>query len=406
MDVNKIRADFPILNRRINDKPLVYFDNAATTQKPRQVIDAVKQFYENYNANIHRGIHTLSEEGTEMYEKAREKVHNFVDAGPDYSSIFTRGTTESINFLAYAWGLDNLKAGDEIVLTVMEHHSNMIPWFFFLKRGVKIRYVDVDENGELNMNQFSEFIGKNTKVVSTIHMSNVLGTVNDVREIGKQARDAGATFIVDGAQSVPHLPISIKDIGADFYVFSGHKMLGPTGIGMLTGRTELLEKMNPFMFGGSMIKEVHKDVSTWADVPEKFEAGTPNIAGALGFGAAVDYLKKIGMENICQHEKELLKYIIDKMSAIPNMKIYGPKDLSKRTGVISFNYADIHAHDIASILDNNGVAVRSGQHCAQPLMERLGVNSTSRASFYVYNTKNEVDILVDSLKEAATVFGL
>jgi len=405
MDINRIREDFPILKRKINGKPLIYFDNAATTQRPQVVIDAVSEYYEKSNANIHRGIHTLSEEGTEQYEKAREKIHNFVNAGKRYQTIFTRGTTESINAVSYAWGLENLKPGDEIVLTIMEHHSNLVPWQFFMNRGVKIHYVDIDDNGELKMDQFQELVSKKTKVVSVSHMSNVLGTISNVKGIGKIAHDSNALFVVDGAQAAPHFTVNIKDINADFYAVSGHKMLGPTGIGALIGKKDILDKMNPFMFGGNMIREVHTTGSTWADPPAKFEPGTPHIAGAIGFGVAVDYLKNIGMENAMKHEKELLKYAMEKLDPIPNLTIYGPKEIEKRSGVISFNYAGIDAHDMSTILDNNGVAIRSGHHCTQPLMERLGVPATSRASFYIYNTRQEIDVLVGSLLEAKKVFG-
>ncbi|MBU0530783.1 MAG: cysteine desulfurase [Candidatus Aenigmatarchaeota archaeon] len=404
MDVNKIREDFPILKRKLNNKQLVYFDNAATSQRPRAVIDAVTEYYENHNANIHRGIHTLSEEGTEMYENARENIHNFVNAGKRYQTVFTHGTTEALNSIAYAWGLENLKEGDEIVLTIMEHHSNIVPWQFLMKKGVKIKYVDIDDNGELKMDQFKELVSKKTKIISVAHVSNVLGTINNVKEIGKIAKDAGALFVVDGAQAAPHIPVNIKDTGADFYTFSGHKMLGPTGIGVLIGRKEILEKMEPFMFGGSMIHEVHTTGSTWAESPEKFEAGTPNIAGAIGFNVAVDYLKRIGMDNVLKHEKELLKHAMEKIS-MPKLTIYGPKEVERRSGVISFNYSGMSAHDLATILDNNGIAIRSGHHCAQPLMERLKVPSTGRASFYIYNTIQEVDMLASSLQEAGKVFG-
>jgi len=403
MDVEKIRKEFPILGKKINGKPLVYLDNAATTQKPRQVIDAVSNFYEDQNANIHRGIHTLSRRCTEAYDEAREKIHDFVKAGEEYENVFTYGTTSSINSLAYAWGLQNLKQGDEIVLTIMEHHSNMIPWQFFLKRGIKIHYADIDENGELMMDQFQDLVNKKTKVVSVAHTSNLLGTINDVKRIGKIAHDAGALFVVDGAQAVPHMDVNLNRIDADFYAFSGHKMLGPTGIGALVGKTDILKKTDPFMFGGSMMKETHTTGCVWADPPEKFEAGTPNIAGAVGFAAAVDYLKKIGMDNVMSHGSGITRHVLSKLPS--GIKTYGPADIKKRNPVISFSHDKIDAHEIASILDNNGIAIRSGHHCAQPLTERLGVKFTARVSFYIYNTKKEADIFLDSLSEVVNKFG-
>lgn len=405
VDSEKIRKDFPILKRKVNGNQLVYLDNAATSQRPKAVIEAIQDFYNNYNSNIHRGIHHLSEEATDKYENSRERIANFVNA-KDYQTIFTRNTTESLNLIAYAWGLENLRSGDEIVLTIMEHHSNIVPWQFFKKIGVVIKYVDVNEDGTLKMKQFEEMITKKTKIVSTVHVSNALGTINDLSNIEKIAHDNGAIFVVDGAQSVPHIPVDVKKLKADFFAFSGHKMLGPTGIGVLCGKTELLEKMNPFMFGGDMIKEVFTTGSTWNDLPWKFEAGTPNIAGGIGLGAAVDYLKTIGMDNVREHEKELLKYAHKKLGAIEGLKIYGPEDVNKKSGVVTFTLGDIHPHDMATIVDNKGIAIRSGNHCTQPLHDRFSLTSTSRASFYIYNTKEEIDKLVEALEEARKVFGL
>lgn len=405
MNVEKIREDFPVLKRKVNDKPLIYLDNAASTQKPQVVIDAVKDFYENHYSNVHRGIHTLSEEATEQYEKIREKIHNFAGADENYQTIFTHGTTESINLISYAWGLQNLKAGDEIIISVMEHHSNVVPWHYFLDKGVKVNYIDMDENYELKLDHLQELINKNTKIVSLIHVSNVLGTINNVKEAGKIAKDNGSLFIVDGAQASPSIQVNIKDIQPDFYSFSGHKMLGPTGIGALMGRKELLEEMNPFMYGGNMINEVNKDGTTFAELPAKFEPGTPNIAGTIGFGAAIDYLNKIGMDNILDHERNLLKHALERLSEVPNLTVYGP-EVNKKIGIVSFTYSDIHPHDVATIVDNNGVAIRSGHHCAQILMKRLNIPATSRASLYLYNTKEEIDTFVNSLMEARKVFGV
>ena len=399
IDTKKIRRDFPILKRKVNGKPLVYLDNAATTQKPRQVIEKISDYYSNYNANVHRGIHRLSEEATEEYENSRAKAAKLVGAR-SYDIVFTKNTTESLNILAY-WALRTLKKGDEVVLTVLEHHSNIVPWQMLKEKGVKIKFVDVNEGGMLKMDQYSRLVTKNTKIVSVAHVSNVLGTINPVKEIGKLAHDTGALFVVDGAQSVPHMPVNVKQLGCDFLAFSSHKMLGPTGIGILYGMEETLNAVTPFLRGGDMIKEVHLEDTKWNDVPWKFEAGTPNVADTIGFGAAVDYLSKIGMTNVRKHEEDLTQYAIKKLD-MEKVKIYGPK--KNRGGAVSFEIEGVHPHDVATILDQEGIAIRSGHMCAQPLMERFGVTALSRASFYVYNTRKEVDKLAAGIEKVKKTF--
>lgn len=402
IDERKIRSDFPILSRQINGKQLAYLDNAATTQKPNQVIDVISDYYRNSNANIHRAVHTLGNEATEMYEGARGKIASFINASPR-EVIFTRNATEAINLVAFSFGA-GLKKGDEIITTLMEHHSNIVPWQMLESNGVKVRYVDVDEEGNLKLDQYNEFVNENTKIIAVAHASNVLGTINPVSSIAKIAHDAGALLVVDGAQGAPHMPVDVHALDADFYAFSGHKMLGPTGIGVLYGRRNLLEGMQPFLRGGDMIKEVYTTHTTFNDLPHKFEAGTPNIADTIGFGAALDYLANIGMENVLRHERALTKYALEKLSGINGLKIYGPLDTSMRTGAVSFNLADIHSHDVASILDDEGIAIRSGHSCAMPLMTRLGVPSVARASVYIYNTKEEIERLADALEKAASIF--
>jgi len=401
----RIREDFPILKQQVNDKPLIYFDNAATSQKPNSVIDAISNYYRHYNANIHRGIHKLAEEATVAHEEAREKVAKFINAKQTGEIIFTRNATEALNLVAHSWGRANVGKGDKIVLTIMEHHSNLVPWQLIAKeKGATVEYVQIDENGELRPDEVHELIDDSTKIVCVAHASNVLGTINPVKDIGRAAHRAGALFLVDAAQSVPHMPVNVRDIDCDFAAFSGHKMMGPTGIGVLYGKAELLEGMPPFLSGGEMIKEVHTTGATWKDLPYKFEAGTPNIAGAIGLGAAVDYLHGIGMESVHDHEKEITRYALGRMKEIEGLVIYGPMDVDHRVGVISFNLGDIHAHDLASILDEDGIAIRSGHQCAQPLMEFLRIPATSRASFYIYNTKQEVDVLVEALEKARKIF--
>jgi cysteine desulfurase/selenocysteine lyase len=401
----KIREDFPILKRRVNGKPLVYFDNAATSQKPSVVIEAIRRYYSEYNANIHRGIHKLAEEATLAHEEAREKVAKFINANRTEEIVFVRNATEAINLVAYTWGQTNIGSGDKIVLTIMEHHSNIVPWQLLAqKKNAKIEFVKIDEKGFLKLDEMREAIDENTKLVCVTHASNVLGTINPVSEIAKLAHNKGALVLVDAAQSVPHMRVNSREMDCDFMAVSGHKMLGPTGIGVLYGKTRLLENMPPFLGGGEMIKEVHTSGATWKDLPYKYEAGTPNIAGAIGLGAAVDYLRKIGMENVQEHEKEITGYAISKMSQVKGLTIYGPRDVEHRVGVVSFNLGDIHAHDLASIMDEEGIAIRSGHHCAQPLMEFLNIPAASRASFYIYNTKEEVDIFINALEKARKLF--
>jgi cysteine desulfurase/selenocysteine lyase len=401
----KIREDFPILKRRVNGKPLVYFDNAATSQKPSVVIEAIRRYYSEYNANIHRGIHKLAEEATLAHEEAREKVAKFINANRTEEIVFVRNATEAMNLVAYTWGQTNIGSGDKIVLTIMEHHSNIVPWQLLAqKKNAKIEFVKIDEKGFLKLDEMREAIDENTKLVCVTHASNVLGTINPVSEIAKLAHNKGALVLVDAAQSVPHMRVNSREMDCDFMAVSGHKMLGPTGIGVLYGKTRLLENMPPFLGGGEMIKEVHTSGATWKDLPYKYEAGTPNIAGAIGLGAAVDYLRKIGMENVQEHEKEITGYAISKMSQVKGLTIYGPRDVEHRVGVVSFNLGDIHAHDLASIMDEEGIAIRSGHHCAQPLMEFLNIPAASRASFYIYNTKEEVDIFINALEKARKLF--
>ena len=405
INVARIREDFPILKRQVNDKPLVYFDNASTSQKPNAVINAIYQYYREYNANIHRGIHKLAEEATLAHENARENVAKFINAKRTSEIVFTRNTTEALNLVAYTWGRANVGAGDKIVLTIMEHHSNTVPWLRLAKeKGAEVEFVKTDENGELRQDEVHEMIDERTKIVAVTHASNVLGTVNPVRDIGRVAHRFGALFLVDAAQSVPHMPVDVQDMDCDLAAFSGHKMLGPTGIGVLYGKSEYLEKMPPFLGGGEMIREVHTTGASWKDPPYKFEAGTPNVSGAIALGAAVDYLRGIGMKNVQDHEREITSYALDRMKPVEGLQIYGPKDVNRRVGVISFNLGDIHAHDLASILDEEGIAIRSGHHCAQPLMEFLQVPATSRASFYIYNTKEEVDVFIEALEKARKLF--
>ena len=406
-NLENIREDFPILDQEINGSPLTYFDNAASTQKPKAVINAIKNYYEHDHANVHRGVHSLSVRATELYEESRKKIAQFINANSPNEIIFTRGTTESINILAS--GLSGLvKQGDEILISTMEHHSNIVPWQVLTQEtGAELRYVDIDNNGELMLEQLDEHLatGK-VKLVAVSHVSNVLGTITDIQKVIKKCKDAGAKILIDGAQAVPHMKVDIGNLGCDFYAFSAHKMLGPTGVGVLWARKELLENMKPFQCGGDMIREVHKQETTWNDLPYKFEAGTPNVADVICFAAAIDYLTEIGMDNVRNHEIELTKYALEKMSKVKGLVIYGPNDTKKQGGVISFNFKDVHPHDVATIIDKNGVAIRSGHHCAQVLMDKLDVAATNRASFYIYNTKEEVDTLIDSLEQVAKVFKL
>src|SRR6266571_525500 len=402
-----IRHDFPILSRQVHGKPLVYLDSTASSQKPDAVIDAMSTYYRTYHANVHRGVYQISEEATAAMEKARVKVARFINARQSKQVIFTRNTTEGINLVAYSWGSVNISAGDLVVLTEMEHHSNLIPWQLLAQRtGARLEFVPVTDDGLLRLDIYEQLLQQQPKLVAFTHMSNVLGTINPTRQMVAQAHAAGATVLVDGAQSVPHLPVDVQELDVDFLCFSGHKMLGPTGIGALYGKRDLLEAMPPFMGGGDMIRTVGLRQSTWNDLPWKFEAGTPAIAEAIGLGAAVDYLNALGMEQVHQHEQTITAYAMERLRQVPGLTIYGP-DVAQRGGVISFTLADIHPHDLASILDQEvGVAVRAGHHCAQPLMERLGLAATARASFYVYTVPADIDILVQGLHKALQIFSL
>jgi cysteine desulfurase/selenocysteine lyase len=407
IDIKSIRNDFPILKRKVHkDKPLIYFDNAATTQKPIQVIDAISNYYLNYNSNIHRAVHQLAEEATAAFELTRDKVAKFINVKNREEIIFVRGTTEAINLVAYSWGRQNVQKDDIVVTTEYEHHSNIVPWQLLTKeKGAKLQYIGVDDNGELILDQLDAYLDTGqVKLVTFSQMSNVLGTISKSEEIIKKCHQKGVRVLVDAAQSVPHMKVDVQKLDCDFFAFSAHKMLGPTGVGVLWARKDLLENMVPFNGGGDMIREVHKYDTTWNDLPYKFEAGTPNIADVIGFSAALDYLDKIGMDKVREHEVELTKYALDKISAVKGIKLYGTPDITKRGGVISFNLGDIHPHDLATIVDEDGVAIRSGHHCAQVLMERLDVSATSRASFYIYNTKEEIDVFIRSLDRARELF--
>jgi len=406
LDVEAVREQFPIFRRTIRGKQLIYLDSAATSQKPQSVIDAEREFYERYNANVHRGAYRIAEEATAAYEAAREKMARFLNAPSKDCIVFTRGTTEAINLVAYSWGWANLKEGDEILLTEMEHHSNIVPWQLIAQRtGAKIKVVPITDDGLLDMDAFERLLTERVKLVAVTHVSNVLGTINPVREICQKAHEVGAVVLVDGAQAAPHLPVDVQAIGCDFYALSGHKMCGPTGIGVLYGRKELLEAMPPFLGGGEMIRTVTFERTTFNEVPYKFEAGTPPIAQAIALGAAVDFLTSIGMEKIRAHEIELTSYALERLQEVSGITVYGAAPPEQRGGVIAFNLNDIHPHDLATFLDAYGICIRAGHHCAQPLMRRLNVAATARASFYLYNTPDEIDTLVEALKEAAKFFG-
>ena len=404
-----LRNDFPVLKRKVRDgKKLVYLDNAATTQKPIQVIDAISDYYKNNNSNIHRAVHALAEESTEAFEQTRDKVAEFLNIKNSQEVIFVKGTTEAINLVANAWGRDNVKEGDIIVTTEYEHHSNIVPWQLLTQdKKAQLKYIDIDDNGELMIDQLDEYLstGK-VKLVTFSHMSNVLGTITPVKEIISKCKNAGVKTLIDGAQAVPHMKVDLTELDCDFYAFSAHKMLGPTGVGVLWAKKEILEKMIPYQGGGDMIREVHKYETTWNDLPYKFEAGTPNIADVIGFKTAIEYLQKIGMENIRNHELELTKYALDQMEKVQGITLYGAKEPEKRGGVVSFNFNDVHPHDVGTIVDKDGVAIRSGHHCAQVLMEKLNVAATNRASFYIYTTKEEIDALIAALQNVAKVFKL
>ncbi|WP_462420043.1 cysteine desulfurase [Salinicoccus sp. Marseille-QA3877] len=403
MDINTIRKDFPILNQKVHGNPLIYLDTSATSQSPVQVVDAMSEYYNEYNSNVHRGVHTLGTKATDGYEQARMKVRGFINAQRYEEIVFTRGTTAAINLVARSFGDANISEGDEIVVTEMEHHANIVPWQELAKRkNAKLVFIPLEEDGTIKLENVEAVMTDKTKIVAVTHVSNVLGTINDIKSIAEIAHKHDAFIIVDGAQSVPHMSVDVQDLDVDFYAFSGHKMLGPTGIGVLYGKAELLDNMEPIEYGGDMIDFVDLRESTWTDVPVKFEAGTPMIAEAIGLSAAIDYIDDVGADEILRYEQELVKYAYDKMSEIEGIEIYGPKE--ERAGLITFNLDGVHPHDLATALDSDGIAVRAGHHCAQPLMKFLGVSSTARASFYLYNTKDEIDFFIDSLKRTKEFF--
>ena len=404
-DPVRIRAEFPALSQTVNGSPLVYLDNAATSQKPRAVLEALDEYYERDNANVHRGIHELSRRATVAYEEARDKVAAWINAPDRAEVVWTRGTTEAVNLIATAWGFDNVNEGDEILISVLEHHSNIIPWQILAsRRKAKLRYIELDEQGRLRLDTLDSLLTDRTRVVAISHVANSLGTINPVKEIAAAAHAVGALVVVDGAQGAVHTKVDVQDLGVDFYAFSGHKMCGPTGIGALWGRRELFEAMAPYQGGGEMIHIVGRETSSWAEMPHKFEAGTPNISGAIGMGVAIDFLSEIGMDAIVTHERQLMEYALEALRPLPNMRIFGPESLDEHSAVISFTLGDAHPHDISTILDAEGVAVRAGHHCAQLVMKHFDVSATARASFYLYNTTDDVDRLVDGLERVASIF--
>jgi cysteine desulfurase / selenocysteine lyase len=409
-NIKKVRSDFPILKRKIMGKKLVYLDSAATSQKPMQVIDSVVNYYKNHNANVHRGVHTLSDESTEMVENARNKIADFIGANSSEEVIFVRNASEGINLVMYSWARKNLKKGDVVVIGMQEHHSNIVPWQVLVKeKGLELRFVDVDSEGCLVDESLIKVLDKKVKLVGLTQVSNLLGVINNMEDVVKEIKKKSpmAKILVDGSQSVSHMKVVVKKMGVDFFAFSGHKMLGPTGIGVLWGKKDILEKMDPFIFGGDMISDVKVEGSKWNKLPYKFEAGTPNMAGAIGLGAAVEYLEKLGMDNVRNHEKKLVEYGLRKLEELEKkgvIEIYGPRDSEVKGGVLTFNIKGVHAHDAAQILDSFGIAVRSGFHCAQPLAEKLKMGAAVRASFYIYNTKEEVDFLVEKILEVLKVF--
>ncbi|RST77633.1 cysteine desulfurase [Siminovitchia acidinfaciens] len=405
MNASDVRKQFPILDQEVNGHPLVYLDSAATSQKPVQVIEAIDEYYRGYNSNVHRGVHTLGTKATDKYEGAREKVRRFINASSTEEIIFTRGTTTAINTVAASYGRVNVQQGDEIVITYMEHHANIIPWQQLAKeKGAELKYIPLLEDGSINMDEAKKTITDKTKIVSTSHVSNVLGVINPIKELAAIAHSHGAVMVVDGAQGAPHMKVDVRDLDCDFYAISGHKMCAPTGIGVLYGKKEHLEKMEPIEFGGEMIDFVGLYESTWKELPWKFEAGTPIIAGAIGLGAAIDFLNEIGSEAILDHEHKLAAYALEKMSEIENLTIYGPMEAERRAGVITFNIEEVHPHDVSTVLDAEGIAVRAGHHCAQPLMKWLDVSATARASFYIYNTEQDIDRLVEGLVKTKEYF--
>ena len=406
-DVAKIRQDFPILSKTVYGKPLVYLDNAATSQKPRQVIQALVDYYEGYNSNVHRGVHALSMEATQRYEEARQKIADFIGAGSSEAVIFVRNTTEAINLVAGTWAVANLKTGDEILTTEMEHHSNLVPWQKLAKeKGIVLRFVPVTDQGTLDISNLDSLLNERTRLVAFNHMSNVLGTINPVDALTRAARAKGALVLLDGAQSVPHMPVDVEELDCDFMAFSGHKMMGPTGIGVLYVKPSIMDQMEPFLRGGEMVKQVWLEDATWNDLPMKFEAGTPNIADTIALGAAVDYLQALDMSQVRQHETQITGYALESFRELKeDLEMYGPEDLNIRGGIVSFYAHDVHPHDLGTMLDREGIAIRAGHHCAMPLVrDRLGKAATARASFYVYNTEEEVDQLVEALKQALRFF--
>lgn len=404
LDVERIRADFPILQRQIGGQPLVYLDSAATSQKPSAMFQAVDDYYRISNANVHRGVHTLASEATDLYELARQRIARFIDAPPE-GIVFVRNTTEALNLVASSFARELLSPGDRIVLTVSEHHSNLVPWQLAAERGrMELAFLDITDHGLLNLDALDELLAPPTKLISLSHLSNVLGTINNVAEVARRAHAAGVLVCVDAAQSVPHMPVSVQQLDVDFLAFSGHKMCGPMGIGVLWARPELLDRMPPFLAGGSMIGRVTLERTTWNTVPHKFEAGTPDVAGAIGLHAACDYLDAVGLDAIHAHEQSLTRHLLDVLDEVGAVTVYGPRAPSAQGGVVSFNVADVHAHDVATILDRHGIAVRAGHHCAQPLMRRLGVPATARASLYLYNTHTEIDALGAALSDVRKIF--
>ena len=405
LDRMALRAQFPALAQEVGGHPLVYLDNAATSQKPQSVLDALAAYYEDDNANVHRGIHELSRRATTAFEGARVKLAKFIGAPDSAELVWTRGTTEAINLVASSWGMDTLGDGDEILLSSLEHHSNIVPWQLVASRtGARLRYIEMDEQGRLILDYLPEILTDRTRMVAVSHISNALGTVNPIREIVDQAKQVGALVLVDGAQAVPHRRVDVQELGCDFYAFSGHKMCGPTGSGGLWARRSLLESMPPYQGGGEMIRMVERDMSTWAEIPHKFEAGTPNIAGAIALGAAADFLDEVGFDAIAEHERELLSYALERLDDMGGINVYGPTDLDERSGVISFTRGDAHPHDISTILDSRGIAIRAGHHCAQLVMQHFGISATARASFYLYNSTDDVDRLIEGLASVKEIF--
>lgn len=406
-NVNKIRKDFPILSRKINGYPLVYLDNGASSQKPKQVLAAIDDYYLNHNANIKRGVHILAEEATNLYEGARKTVSSFIGASDPREVIFVRNSTEAINLVAFTWGRKNIDAGDEIITTEMEHHSNLVPWQVLAEeKKAKLKFIPFDNDGFLDLSFLENNISAKTKLLTLVHISNSLGTINDVNKICEIAKrkNPNILILIDGSQSAPHSPIDLKKIGCDFFAFTGHKMLGPMGIGVLWGRKEILNQMPPFLYGGEMIKEVYLDHATWNEIPEKFEAGTPNVGGSVGLAAAISYLNKLGMDNVRKHELMLTKYALLRLSTIPEIKIIGPKEAESRGGIIAFSFKGVHSHDVAEVLNKYAICVRSGHHCAMPVHEKLNLPATTRISFSIYNTKEEIDILIKALGEVRKIF--